>query len=317
MCSLLGVTRSNYYRWLHFDPAKQKIDWKHVIELVLYYHEKYGSILGYRAIKDRIKRDTKEDYNDHTIYKVMKYFNIQSRIRHSRHNCTKRAKDAKSAPNRLNRDFNASAPNAKWVTDVTEFKYGLRKENKLYLSLIMDLYDRTPISYIINDHNNNPLVFSTFDKAIKENPNAHPLFHSDAGFQYTSPAFVKKLEKTGMVQSMSRVGKCLDNGPMEAFWGILKCEAYFARTFETREDLITAIDQWLHYYMYERPQRRFDLKTPYEVRKAALEAEEPVIYKIPENKRIERYKKEHYKNNTIRNCAIPSACPYANQLLTL
>lgn len=141
--------------------------------------------------------------------------------------------------------------------------------------------------------------------------------NTDAGFQYTSPAFVKKLEKAGMVQSMSRVGKCLYNGPMEAFWGILKCEAYFARTFETREDLITAIDQWLHYYMYERPQRRFDLKTPYEVRKAALEAEEPVIYKIPENKRIERYKKEHYKNNTIRNCAIPSACPYANQLLTL
>ena len=86
----------------------------------------------------------------------------------------------------------------------------------------MDLYDKRIVSYVISHFNNNKLVFDTFDKAIKANPNAKPIFHSDRGFQYTSKIFKFKLDKAGMIQSMSRVGKCIDNGPMEGFWGTLK-----------------------------------------------------------------------------------------------
>ena len=74
----------------------------------------------------------------------------------------------------------------------------------------------------INHINNNKLVFDTFDKAIKLNPDARPIFHSDKGFQYTSKQFKLKLDQVGMIQSMSRVGKCIDNGPMEAFLGCFK-----------------------------------------------------------------------------------------------
>ena len=83
------------------------------------------------------------------------------------------------------------------------------------------------VSYVIRDRNDNKLVFDTLDKAVLENPNAHPLFHSDRGFQYTSRTFHKKLLDAGMTQSMSRVGRCIDNGPMEGFWGILKRECYY------------------------------------------------------------------------------------------
>ena len=117
-------------------------------------------------------------------------------------------------------------PNEKWVTDVTEFKYGTSFDDihKLYLSVILDLCDRRPVAYVLGDSNNNQLVFDTFDQAVTLNPDAKPIFHSDRGYQYTSRAFHHKLEQAGMTQSMSRVAHCTDNGPMEGFWGIFIVE---------------------------------------------------------------------------------------------
>ena len=164
----------------------------------------------------------------------------------------------------------------------------------------LDLYDRIVVGYEVGDHNNNILVFNTFDKAVKDNPNVHPLFHSDGGFQYTSPAFINMLKGHGMTQSMSRVHCCIDNGPMEGFWGIMKCEMYhYGKHYNTKDELIKAINDWIHYYMYERYQRRFGVKTPYEVRSEAFSLQTPNQYPIPENKRIIKYKREHYTNSTI------------------
>ena len=92
-----------------------------------------------------------------------------------------------------------------------------KKNTKVYLSAILDLYDRRIVSYVIRDSNNNALVFDTFDKAIESNPNAHPLCHSDRGYQYTSRTFHAKLEAAGITQSMSRVAKCIDNGQWKGF----------------------------------------------------------------------------------------------------
>ena len=115
-------------------------------------------------------------------------------------------------PTILNRDFHADKPNEKWLTDVTEFKYYVGTEiRKLYLSAILDLYDRRIVTYKIMESNNNELVFSTFDEAVRLNPDAHPIFHSDRGFQYTNKLFHQKLTDAGMIQSMSRVGRCIDN----------------------------------------------------------------------------------------------------------
>ena len=102
------------------------------------------------------------------------------------------------------------------------------------------------------------------------------------------------LKEQGMIQSMSRVHCCIDNGPMEGFLGIMKCEMYYyGKHYNTKEELIKAIDDWIYYYMYEKYQRRFGVKTPYEVRREALANETPKQYPIPENKRITKYKLEH------------------------
>lgn len=88
--------------------------------------------------------------------------------------------------------------------------------------MILDLCDHRPVAYVLSDHNNNQLVFDTFDLAVKNKPGAHPIFHSDRSFQYTSRAFHQKLVVAGMTQSMSRVAHCTDNEPMEGFWGDTK-----------------------------------------------------------------------------------------------
>ena len=199
---------------------------------------------------------------------------MKSTIKYSNNGCTRQAaKPQYIAENLLNREFSAEAPNEKWLTDVTEFHYyiGLEK-HKVYLSAILDLFDRRIVSYIISDSNNNALVFDTFDAAVEANPEAHPLFHSDRGFQYTSRTFHARIEATGMTQSMSRVAKCIDNGPMEGFWGILKRERYYGKRFTSREALVQMIEEYIGYYNNKRLQRNLGVLTPMEKYKMYLQA---------------------------------------------
>ena len=136
--------------------------------------------------------------------------------------------------------------------------------HKLYLSAILDLFDRRIVSYVLSERNDNPLVFKTFDKAVKAYPDAHPLFHSDRGFQYTNRTFHSKLVQAGMTQSMSRVAHCIDNGPMEGFRGILKRECYYGRRFTAKQELAQMIHNYIHYYNTGRVQRNLGVLTPME-----------------------------------------------------
>lgn len=175
-----------------------------------------------------------------------------------------------TAENILNREFTSNKPNEKWLTDVTEFK--LTNGNKAYLSAILDLGDNSIISYVLGKSNNNKLVFDTLDKAIISNPNATPLFHSDRGFQYTSKTFKNKLNAINAIQSMSRVGRCIDNGPMESFWGTLKSEMYYLRKFNTYEELNQAIDEYMEFYNTKRLQKKLKGMAPIEYRSHTLAA---------------------------------------------
>jgi putative transposase len=134
------------------------------------------------------------------------------------------------------------------------------------LSAILDLHDNSIVSYVVGRSNNNPLVFETFDKAIEANPSASPLFHSDRGFQYTSKSFKKKLDKIKAVQSMSRVSRCIDNGPMEGFWGIIKAEMYYLTKFHHFDELQHSIDKYIDFYNKRRLQEKLKGLTPIEYR---------------------------------------------------
>jgi len=169
-----------------------------------------------------------------------------------------------TAENVLNREFTSNRPNEKWLTDVTEFK--LTTGKKAYLSAILDLSDKSIISYVVGTSNNNKLVFDTLDQAIIANPDAKPIFHSDRGFQYTNKVFKHKLDKMEATQSMSRVSRCIDNGPMEGFWGTLKSEMYYLKKFNTYEELRQAIDEYIEFYNTKRLQKKLKGMTPTEYR---------------------------------------------------
>jgi transposase InsO family protein len=200
------------------------------------------------------------------MLRICRARDIKSTIKYSSRGCTRQAANPQHiAKNLLNRDFYADRPNEKWLTDVTEFRwYEGIAAHKLYLSAILDLYDRRIVSFAIRDSNDLPLVLDTFDAAVAANPDAHPLFHSDRGFQYTNRAFFSRLEAAGMTQSMSRVGKCIDNGPMEGLWGIIKRECYYGKRFSDRESLVKTIEDYIGYYNTRRLQRNLGVLTPIE-----------------------------------------------------
>ena len=229
---------------------------------------------GYRRINDDLRHDYGIVVNDKRVLRICRANDIKSTIKYSNNGCTRHAKNPQYiAENLVNRQFYAERPNEKWLTDVTEFKwYEGIKVHKLYLSAILDLCDRRIVSFVVSERNDNPLVFKTFDKAVKANPEAHPLFHSDRGYQYTNRTFHHKLETANMIQSMSRVAHCIDNGPMEGFWGILKRERYYGRQFTSKQELQRMVEGYIHYYNTRRVQRNLGVLTPFEKHMLCLAA---------------------------------------------
>ena len=292
MCRQLGVSRSAYYKWLHREIPEQEQENIKLAELIKEYDERFNHILGYRRMTSWINHFNQTHYSKKRVHRMMKKLGIHSVIRRKKKKYTSSTPEI-TAENKLNRDFSANKPNEKWVTDVTEFKVPNEKK-KLYLSAILDLYDRYPVAYAISTRNDNRLVFETFDKAIAANPEAKPLFHSDRGFQYTSKVFQRKLREREMEQSMSRTGHCIDNGPTEGFWGIIKSEMYQMYEITDEVSLHFAIDDYIRFYCDERPQDRYHCKTPLEVRMEAQVTEYPINYPIPINKRIQKYKQKWY-----------------------
>lgn len=288
MCKQLGISHAAYYKWTHREiPIQEKEDIE-LATLIKEYDDRLNHILGYRRMTDWINKFNSTNYSRKKVHRIMKVLNIHSVIRKKKYKYLHNNPN-EVADNVLQRNFFATEPNQKWTTDVTEFK--IPKENKkLYLSVILDLYDRYPIAHAISNHNDNELVFKTFNKAIDAYPDAKPIFHSDRGFQYTNIYFKHKLEKQEMTQSMSRVGHCIDNGPTEGFWGIIKSEMYQLYDITDEESLRSAINNYLKFYANERPQSRYQNKTPLEVRVEALCSDTPISYPIPENKRISKYK---------------------------
>ncbi|MCF0187454.1 MAG: IS3 family transposase, partial [Bacteroidaceae bacterium] len=209
-CRILQISRAAYYKWATGKISPREAENKRIADIVEEIHEKHPE-MGYRRLKDELDRRHETHANDKRVLRICRSLRIKSTIKYRNRGCTRQGKNPYYlADNRLNREFKAEKPNEKWLTDITEFKYyvGLEKK-KLYLSAILDLYDRRIVSYVIRDTNDTPLVFETFKAAMAAEPNAHPLFHSDRGFQYTNRVFHDMLVKAGMTQSMSRVARCI------------------------------------------------------------------------------------------------------------
>ncbi len=263
MCEFFGVSRAAYYAWVKKldkpDPDQERL--KQVQSAYETSHRTYG----YRRITLDLQQNQGLRINHKTVLRLMRKLNIRSVARKPKfHKKLEELGTYHMYPNLLNRDFTASHPNQKWVTDVT---YILTQQGWAYLSTIKDLYDGFIVGHAFSQSNSIALVITTLRQAKQtEKVTDGLILHSDQGHQYTSQTYHDVLTKEyNITPSMSRRGNCWDNAPMENFFGHLKEE--YLRQFKppTFADAQQLIDEYVYFYNYERIQLK-TRQTPYQRR---------------------------------------------------
>ncbi len=288
MCKIFNISRSSYYKWFNKSTSTREVENQAILECMLEIHAQFKGLYGAYRMMITVNHRLNKTYNHKRIERIMSINGLYSVFRKKKKSNYRKSKPEQTSENILNRDFTTLKPNEKWVTDVTEVKVP-GNSKKQYLSSIVDLYDNQIISYEVSAKNNAQLVNTTLEKAIEQQKEVTPLLHSDRGFQYTRKSFKYWLKSLYITQSMSRVSKCIDNGPMESFQGILKDEMFILYDIETVDDFSKFLPNYVEFYNNERPQRRLKGQTPAQAREAALATDIPKYYPAPTNYRINKY----------------------------
>jgi transposase InsO family protein len=261
MCQFFGVSRAAYYAWEQrleqVDRDRERLE--AVQEAYLRSHRTYG----YRRIALWLQKHGLR-INHKAVLRLMNKLNIHSVARRRKiFRKLARTEIYHYYDNLLNREFRASQPNQKWVTDIT---YVATQQGWAYLSTIQDLFDGFIVAHHLGRQNSLPLVFQTLRQAHqKERFPQGLLLHSDRGYQYISHGYALLLQQYAMIPSMSRRGNCWDNAPMENFFSHLKEEALRHFPVPSFEEARQIIADYVHFYNYERIQLK-TRQTPYETR---------------------------------------------------
>jgi transposase InsO family protein len=255
-----NMARSSFY--YHQKQNELPDKYKAIKEMVTSIYHKNKGRYGYRRITDEL-HNKGIIINHKTVFKLMKLLGLKSIIRVKKYKSYK-GEQGKIAPNILERNFKATAPNQKWATDITEFNVSGKK---LYLSPIIDLFNQEIISYELTERPVFNQVVVMLRKAFKKIPdNINLILHSDQGWQYQMKTYQKLVKKKGIIQSMSRKGNCLDNAIIENFFGIVKSELFYTQKFESVEHLKQEIKQYINYYNKERIKSNLNKMSPIQYR---------------------------------------------------
>ena len=254
------IARSSFY--YHQQQNKSTDKYKVTKELITSIYHKHKGRYGYRRITDELNNKG-IIINHKTVLRLMKSLGLKSLIRLKKYKSYK-GKLGKIAPNILERNFKAEAPNKKWATDITEFNV-LGK--KLYLSPIIDLFNQEIISYDLTERPVFNQVVMMLKKAFKKIPdNTNLTLHTDQGWQYQMKQYQYLLKKKGITQSMSRKGNCLDNAIIENFFGILKSELFYLKKYQSIEQLKKEINEYIIYYNNDRIKSNLNKMSPIKYR---------------------------------------------------
>ena len=243
---LSGIARSTYYYYLkQRDTNKYEREKQEIVDIFNANNGRYG----YRRILI-VLRSKGYSINHKTVQKLMKSLGLKGKQHKNDKYHSYKGEVGKIADNLLKRDFTAQKPFQKLTTDITQFKIG---NEKVYLSPVMDLFNREIVSYAISTSPNlqqiREMLEGLFDKLPAE---ATPVFHSDQGWQYQHSEYQRLLSEHNITQSMSRKGNCMDNGAMENFFGRLKVEMFYGEKFESVNAFIEELKRYIDYYNNER-----------------------------------------------------------------
>ncbi len=259
LLKLAKLPRSTYYYYISkVDTDKYSQVKQEIIDIFASSKQTYG----YRRIHS-VLRQKEYNYNHKTVYKLMKQLKLVVRARKAKYKSYK-GEVGKTANNILNRNFTATSINTKWVTDVTEFAVC---NEKVYLSPIMDLYNREIVAYDISTRPNFEQTKRMLHMATaKLQSGDKPVLHSDQGWQYQMKPYRRILKQHNITQSMSRKGNCLDNACIENFFGRLKVEMYYGITYTSVGELIQAIHNYIYYHNHTRISLKLKGMTPVQYR---------------------------------------------------
>lgn len=262
MSQFLGVSRSGYYAWVGRLGRVDRDSASMATVQAAYQHS--HRTYGYRRVTDWLQRRPETYMNHKTVLRLMRKLGIRSVARKRKFQTRAEAiARLHYYPNQLNRNFSATRPNQKWLTDVT---YIHTDQGVLYLSVIKDLYDGFIIAYHTSSQNSVALVTTTLRLALQEHPiQAGLSLHSDQGSAYCSHDYFMATTIANITPSMSRRANCWDNAPMENFFGHLKEEVIRHVRLLTVVQAKEVIDDYIHFYNFERIQLKSKL-TPFEQR---------------------------------------------------
>jgi transposase InsO family protein len=231
-CSVLEVSSSGYYDWRDRKPSAQQQTRQTLEQAVQRSHADSHAVYGYRKVHADL-REQNLDCCAESTRRMMKKLGLSAQIRKAFVVTTDSNHAHPVAHNLLERDFTATAPNQKWLADIT---YIATREGWLYLAAVLDLYARRIVGWAMSEHIDEDLVTEALHMAIRQRcPGQGLLHHSDRGSQYAAQGYQKVLDQFGIVCSMSRRGDCWDNAAMERFFGSLKTEWVNGRVYPTRE----------------------------------------------------------------------------------
>ena len=246
MCAVLEISKRTYYKYRNADDS----DYLDYLMIKKIFEESKGTY-GYRRITEGLKIEYGVIFNHKKVARIMHKYNIKPEyIRIIRPNYSYRRIEQNVRPNLLKRIFKTDSLNKVWDTDIT---YLIFKGKSLYLSKIIDLYDRHVISYKISKFNNNQLVIDTLNDAIAKEKDVHGLIiHSDQGYQYTSFEYKAICESNGIIISMSRKGTPIDDAPIESWHALLKKETLYNNNITSLQEYQKLVEDWILFYNTKR-----------------------------------------------------------------
>jgi putative transposase len=251
MCELLGVSRSGLHQAAQRETSERRQDDAKVVEQIRRAQVKHRGRYGRRRMTPEVSEALGRKINHKRIGRLMREHDLGSRKRRPFRVRTTDSKHTHPiAPNVLERDFTATAPDQKWLADLT---YVPTAEGWLYLALVLDLYARKIVGWAMSETMPQELTIEALHVALGwRDPPDGLVHHSDRGSQYAANDYRDVLKARGITVSMSRKGDCWDNAPMESANGTLKVECVHGEHFKTRAQAKQAIIEYIGYYNTER-----------------------------------------------------------------
>ena len=253
---MANVSVSGFYSWKKRVVNNNNKKFENLISKIFF---EYKGRIGIRRIKMELERKYNQIVNKKKIQRIKQKLGLKTQIRKKRKNYQGYLRSEKwcIADNILNRQFKPNRANRVYSTDVT---YLTTRNSRYYLSVIKDLCTKEIVAYKVSDKHDLALILGTLEQMPKQN---NAIMHSDRGGLYTSFQYIQKLKELNLIRSMSRSGNCLDNAPIESFFGHLKDEIEYKKC-KTLDEIRAKIDEYMYYYNNNRYQWGLNKMTPLE-----------------------------------------------------